>query len=68
MLDYTCKICNNKIEDNKHFYRLHSISQKEYFNKYENKKDLFSGEPIEFKSIDQYFQTDFNSRTNLREY
>ena len=64
-----CKICNNIIEDNYHFHKLHKISQKDYFHKYEPKKDLFDGSSIEFKgNYESYIQADFNSRLNLREY
>ncbi len=44
------------------------IKQKDFFLKYYNKQDLLTGEYIEFKSPDQYLNTDFVTKTNLKKW
>lgn len=64
-----CKICGTATESEpSHFYRIHQISQGEYFKKYYPRTDLHTGEPIPFKNKDQYFNSDFLSRGNMRSY
>lgn len=63
---YKCKLCNIENPENNHFYREHKITIKNYFETYENKRDLFDNSVIEFKgNIDDYFSKSFNSRFNL---
>lgn len=67
-MDNTCKICNEKFADakllHKHF-KTHGIKIEDYYYKYYDKRDLFSGEVIKFKNREQYLNKDFISRSNL---
>jgi hypothetical protein len=38
----------------------------EYYQKYYPRHDKYDGKIIKFKNKKQYFETEFNSRTNLR--
>lgn len=67
-MDNICKICNLPVSEKAHFYREHKIKEKDYFEKYFPRTDLFNGGKIEFKSQDSYFLTDFNDKRNLKAY
>ena len=69
MDNITCKICNEDFPANKNLHlhlRKHKIRVVEYYQKHYPKYDLHDGNIIKFKNRDQYFATDFNSKTNLR--
>jgi len=64
-----CKICNEEFPANKNLHmhlRKHKIRVVEYYQTHYPKYDLHDGNIIKFKNRDQYFSTDFNSKTNLR--
>lgn len=63
-----CPICGIKNIDKKHPYSLHKIKYKDFIEKYYPRKDLFSKEKIEFKSLESYFLTDFKDKRNLKKY
>ncbi len=64
-----CKICQEKVTDNKHFFRTHKLPLSEYILKHESRQDLFSGEVIPFKGdYDRYLDTDFINRVNLKRW
>ncbi|MDZ4786283.1 MAG: ERCC4 domain-containing protein [bacterium] len=44
------------------------VSQKTYYLQYCNKKDLLTGETLEFKSVEQYLSNDFQDKNNLKKY
>ena len=58
---------NNLIEFNAHLRKL-KITQQYYFETYEPRKDLLTGEKIMFKSYYDYIQSDFLNKNNLRKY
>ncbi len=63
-----CRICGCEISSEdflKSHLKEHKIKISDYFVKYYRKKDLFSNKLIQFKSIDQYLNNDFESRENL---
>lgn len=68
MKNQICKICDQEISDNFHFWKNHKIKEKDYQEKYNPKFDLLTGEKLEFKSRENYDSTDFKSRINLRKY
>jgi len=58
-MEYICKLCNQKIESNKHFWEFHSIKIADYFERHEPRETL-TGHPVVFKKdIEQYFETQF---------
>lgn len=65
---YICKICNQAVVEKRHFWQEHKIAEAKYFEKYNPKYDLLTGEIIPFKSYGTYLQTDFIKRSNLKKY
>lgn len=65
-MDYICKLCGQKIESNGHFWESHSQKISDYFHQFEprltkdNKKVIFN------KDIEKYFQTDFNTLSDMK--
>src|SRR5256885_9271508 len=68
----TCKICNqtfsSETDFNRHFFRKHGITLKDYYKQTYNKRDLLTNEVIEFKNKDQYFFQDFVHKNNLKNW
>jgi hypothetical protein len=59
-----CKFCNKDFDNDKSLHahlKSHKISVSDYYQHYYPRKDLLTGELIEFKNKDQYFESDFNS-------
>jgi len=52
---------------NKHL-RKFKIKQKDYYENYYKRVDLLTGEPIVFKSIDQYFSAHFKDKNNMKRW
>ena len=48
-----------------HIEKSHRIKIQDYFQQHDAKKDLLTGEPILFKSLDQYLLTDFCDKRNM---
>lgn len=64
-----CKECNLDFRDDESLHRhlkAHKIKTADYYLKHFHRKDLYSNEPILYKNKEQYFNTDFLSKTNLR--
>lgn len=68
MMDVICKICNQTIHSRGHWWKYHQISEKEYFETYEPRFDLYTKHQLEFKNPDTYFLNDFGNRGNLKKY
>ena len=64
----TCKICSQEVEDILVHIKSHKISRKNYFEKYHQRLDLLTGEKIEFENYDNYFWSDFTSKTNFSKW
>lgn len=64
------------IDDSEHenFIKLHGhlrkikVTQKEYYEKFLPRKDILTGEPIEFKDYKSYLISDFKNKVNLNKY
>ena len=67
-MDNICKICNEEFLERSHFWKNHKIKEKDYYEKYLPKKDLLTGEKIEFKNPEQYYLLDFDNKNNLKKY
>lgn len=63
-----CKICQEEVLEDSHFYKNHKIKISSYFQKFFPRFDLFSNESIIFKNKETYFSTDFNDKRNLKKY
>ena len=65
----TCSICGKEFESDRQLHahlKAHKLSMVEYYQQEFPRYDKHDGKMIKFKNKDQYFNTDFNSRTNLR--
>jgi hypothetical protein len=63
-----CKICNQEYKDDKSFhahFKSHKLRMVEYYQKYEPRYDLLTGELINFKNKDYYFSNDFNNKNSM---
>lgn len=71
MRELTCEICKSpftSVKDLAPHLKKHRISQKRYFEEHFPRRDLFSGEKILFKSLEQYFLSDFCDKIHLRSW
>ena len=69
MNDYTCQECNKEFDAEKRLHahiKAHDLRVAAYYQKYYPRYDLRDKKIIKFKNKKQYFNTEFNSRTNLR--
>lgn len=66
-----CKICNLDFETEKYFHthlKSHKLRMVEYYQKYEPRYDLLTGEIINFKNKDYYFSNDFNNKNSMKKW
>lgn len=63
-----CKICNETLNDFRHFWHKHKIKEAQYWTTYWPRHDKFDGSMIEFRNRDFYLDADFNSRANLKKW
>ena len=65
-----CQICQKDLNTlellHRHLRWSHQTPQKDYYYKFFPRKDLYTGEPIPYKSCQQYFDANFNSKDSLR--
>jgi hypothetical protein len=67
-MDNICKICGENVTEDSHYYKNHKLKIGDYYHKYYPKSDLYTKQPIVFKSRDSYFLADFNDKRNLKKY
>ena len=68
MSEFTCLECNKKFDNKRSFHahlKAHALTIGDYYVKHYERKDLYSGEKIPFKSYDQYFRDNFISYNNF---
>lgn len=66
-----CKLCNVNFETEKSFHshlKSHKLRMVEYYQKYEPRYDLLTGELINFKNKDYYFSNDFNNKNSMKKW
>ena len=64
-----CAICNKEFENDRKLHahlKAHKMRMAEYYQTQYPRYDKYDGKIIKFKNKVQYFESDFNSRTNLR--
>lgn len=64
-----CKLCDYVAVDHEDIQlhlKSHRIAPKKYFEKYFPKGDLHNSTPIQFKSYEQYFLTDFVDKRHMK--
>jgi ERCC4-type nuclease len=50
------------------YLRKLKVKQETYYTQYHARKDKLTGEPIVFKNVDQYLNSEFNSKDNLKKW
>ena len=70
-MEIKCKFCakkfNGVIDLSKHI-KEHRISQKKYFEQFYPRHDLSNKKKIDFKSVEQYFLSDFTDKTSMKSW
>ena len=64
-----CAICGKEFETDRKLHahlKAHKMRMVEYYQTQFPRHDKYDGKIIKFKNKEQYFDSDFNSRTNLR--
>jgi len=64
-----CAICGKEFETDRKLHahlKAHKMRMVEYYQTQFPRYDKYDGKIIKFKNKEQYFDSDFNSRTNLR--
>ena len=62
---HICKICNQEVDADNHFWKNHRIKQEDYFHSYFPRYSKETGELIKFKSRDFYLHSDFNDKKEM---
>lgn len=66
-----CKIDGKKFQDDKSLHlalKGYGYNKEKYYHKFYPKKDLFTGEVINFKNKEQYLNSDFNDKNNMKKW
>jgi hypothetical protein len=66
-----CKVDGKEFKDEKSLHlalKGYGLNKEKYYHKYFPRKDLLTGEIINFKSKDQYFNSDFNDKNNMKKW
>jgi hypothetical protein len=64
-----CKICNQEILEDAHFWKEHRIKMSNYYDEHLPwKLDLHTNERILFKSRERYYLDDFLDKKNMKSY
>lgn len=66
-----CKIDGKEFEDEKslHFaLKGYGLNKVKYYQKYYERRDLLTGELINFKTKEQYLNSDFNDKNNMKKW
>jgi len=70
-MNILCKICSKEFSgvlSLAQHIKQHRISQKKYFEEHFPRKDLNTKEKIHFKSLEQYFLSDFADKTSMKSW
>lgn len=66
-----CKVCNKEFGSDRQLHahlKAHKMRVVEYYQTQYPRLDKHDGKVIKFKTKEQYFSSDFNSRANLRDW
>lgn len=66
--EYICKVCGESfsVERSLHAHlKKHSLTMAEYYTKYYPRNNLLTGDPLPFKTKQEYFSKDFSTRSQL---
>lgn len=60
-----CKICNEEVIVENHFWRAHKLKQMDYYIQYYPRYSKLTGELIKFRNKDFYLNNDFNDKIEM---
>jgi len=66
-----CKVDGKEFKDEKSLHlalRGYGLNKEKYYHQYYPKKDLLTGETINFKTKEQYLNSDFNDKNNMKKW
>jgi hypothetical protein len=66
-----CKVDGKEFKDEKSLHlalRGYGLNKEKYYHTYYPRRDLLTGDIINFKSKDQYLNSDFNDKNNLKKW
>jgi ERCC4 domain len=66
-----CKVDGKEFKDEKSLHlalRGYGLNKEKYYHTYYPRRDLLTGDVINFKSKDQYLNSDFNDKNNLKKW
>jgi hypothetical protein len=66
-----CKVDGKEFKDEKSLHlalRGYGLNKEKYYHTYYPRKDLLTGDIINFKSKEQYFSNDFNDKNNMKKW
>jgi hypothetical protein len=66
-----CKVDGKEFKDEKSLHlalRSYGLNKEKYYHRYYPRKDLLTGETINFKNKEQYFNSDFNDKNNMKKW
>lgn len=66
-----CKVDGKEFKDEKSLHlalRGYGLNKEKYYHTYYPRKDLLTGETINFKNKEQYFSSDFNDKNNMKKW
>jgi hypothetical protein len=66
-----CKVDGKEFKDEKSLHlalRGYGLNKEKYYHTYYPKKDLLTGDTINFKTKEQYFNSDFNDKNNMKKW
>jgi len=66
-----CKVDGKEFKDEKslHFaLKSYGLNKVKYYQKYYERRDLLTGELINFKTKEQYLNSDFNDKNNMKKW
>lgn len=71
LMPIICKVDGKEFKDEKSLHlslRGYGLNKEKYYHTYYAKKDLLTGETINFKTKEQYFNSDFNDKNNMKKW
>jgi hypothetical protein len=66
-----CKVDGKEFKDEKSLHlalRGYGLNKEKYYHTYYPKKDLLTGDTINFKTKEQYLNSDFNDKNNMKKW
>jgi hypothetical protein len=66
-----CKVDGKEFKDEKSLHlalRRYGLNKEKYYHTYYPKKDLLTGDVLNFKNKEQYFNSDFNDKNNMKKW